>query len=48
MGTQSSLVIKPTCNRKLRLSMHDRLQPKFQANAVMLQHFVGHLKFLHF
>lgn len=28
--------------------MHDRLQPKFQANAVMLQHFVGHLKFLHF
>lgn len=22
--------------------------PKFQANAVMLQHFVGHLKFLHF
>lgn len=28
--------------------MHDRLQPKFQANAVMLQHVVGHLKFLHF
>lgn len=28
--------------------MHDRLQPKFQANAVMLQHFVGHLKFVHF
>lgn len=22
--------------------------PKFQANAVMLLHFVGHLKFLHF
>lgn len=22
--------------------------PKFQANAVMLQHFVGYLKFLHF